>query len=178
MTTRIITIAAAAFMLAAGAQAGDGPDFTNWTTESLHEIFIPTAHITYAHGKIKTVTFPFRPKDEDGYPTKIYALDCFNLLFMFLFGPKEESNPHTHNLENGVIPGVISTKDPETGYLVIRDDKGMNYADPAWREKYADVTWQYHFTVTKDDAIILTAEMIPSEKIGPRFIVHLEPLQR
>ena len=25
-------------------------------------------------------------------------------------------------------------------------------------------TWQYHFTVTKDDAIILTAEMIPSEK--------------
>jgi hypothetical protein len=150
-------------------------DFNNWTTESLHEIFIPTAHIAYTHGKIKTVTFPFRPKDEDGYPTKIYAADCFNLIFMFLFGPQEESNPHAHNLEDGVVPGVISEKDPETGYLVIRDDKGMNYADPAWVKKYADVTWQYHFTVTKDDTTILIAEMIPSEKIGPRFIVHILP---
>ena len=70
-TVMKMMIAAAAFTLAAGAQAGEVPDFTNWTTESLHEIFIPTAHITYAHGKIKTVTFPFKPKDEDGYPTKI-----------------------------------------------------------------------------------------------------------
>ena len=98
--------------------ASSALDYNNWTTESLKQIFIPTAQIIRAHGKIKTVTFLFPP---DARGSAVNAYQCFNCIFMFLFGPKEESNPHIHTLEDGGIPGVISMKDPETGYLVKRD---------------------------------------------------------
>jgi hypothetical protein len=132
------------------ASVADAQDFNNWTTESLKLIFIPTAHITYAHGKIKTVTFPYRPKDAGGYPTEVHAMELFDLIFMFLFGPKEESAPHMHNLVDDDTPGVIAVKDPETGYVVTRD------YPPHGR-------WRYHFTATKNDTTMLTAELIPSE---------------
>jgi hypothetical protein len=80
---------------------------------------------------------------------------------MFLFGPKEESAPHMHNLEDGGTAGGLSMKDPETGYVVTRDYP-------------PDGRWRYHFTATKDDTTILTAELIPSEDIGPRFILHIK----
>jgi hypothetical protein len=48
-------------LLASVVMAGDAdiqpPDFNNWTTESLKQIFIPPTRITRVHGKIKTVTF-------------------------------------------------------------------------------------------------------------------------
>jgi hypothetical protein len=149
-------------IMVAMASLANAQEFNNWTTESLKLIFIPTAHITYDHGKIKTVVFPFGPKDAEGYPPEVHALELFHLLFMFLFGPKEESAPHTHNLADGGTPGVISMKDPETGYLITRDD----YVPPA--------KWRYHFTVAKDDTTILTAELIPSEDLGPRFILPIK----
>jgi hypothetical protein len=79
---------------------------------------------------------------------------------MFLFGPKEESAPHMHHLVFGDTPGVIAMKDPETGYIVTRD------YPPHGR-------YRYHFTVTKGDTVILRAELIPSEDLGPKLVLHI-----
>jgi hypothetical protein len=135
-------------------------DFNNWTTESLKLIFIPPTHITRIHGKIKTVTFLAPPGEEN---PRFHALELFHLIFMFLFGPKEESNPHMHNLEDGDTPGVIAMKDPETGYLVTRDDV-------ITEEKVYSDSALYHFTVSKDGATVLTAELV-----GPKeFVLYIK----
>ena len=148
-------------VIASVVMAGDGeiqpPDFNNWTTESLKQIFIPSTRITRVHGNIKTVTFLFPPEARG---SDINAYQCFNLLFLFLFGPNNFD--HKHDLEDAIIDGKITEKDRETGYLVTRD------RDP-------NAEWRYHFTVTKNDTTILTAELFESEAPGTRFIVHITP---
>jgi hypothetical protein len=157
-------------VLASVAMAGDPPDFNNWTTESLKQIFIPPTRITRVHDRIKTVTFPF-PAQTDGYPTRVYASECFDLLFLFLFGPNDD---HKHDLESATIAGKITEKDRETGYLVTRD-RDLN---PKRQYHFTpDAQWRYHFVITKNDTTILTAELIESERLGPQFILHIvEPL--
>ena len=148
-------------VIASVVMAGDGeiqpPAFNNWTTESLKQIFIPPTRITRVHGNIKTVTFLYPPEARG---SDINAYQCFNLLFAFLIGPNNLD--HDHYLEDATIDGKITSKDRETGYLVTRD------MDP-------NAEWRYHFTVTKNDTTILTAELFESESPGTKFIVHITP---
>jgi hypothetical protein len=141
--------------------AGDGdiqpPDFNNWTTESLKQIFIPPTRITRVHDNIKTVTFLFPPEARG---SDVNAYQCFNLLFLFLFGPNNINRDHT--LEDATNDKKqVTEKDRETGYLVTRDDREL----PG--------EWRYHFTVTQNDTTILTAELFESEDPGTRFILHI-----
>jgi hypothetical protein len=146
-------------VIASVVMAGDGdiqpPDFNNWTTESLKQIFIPPTRITRVHDNIKTVTFLYPPEARG---SDINAYQCVNLLFLFLFGPNNVNRQH--DLENGMIDGKITSKDRETGYLVTRDSN-------------PHAEWRYHFTVTKNGTTILTAELFESEGPGTRFIVHI-----
>jgi hypothetical protein len=143
-------------------------DYNNWTTESLKLIFIPPTRITRIHGKIKTVTFLYPP---DARGSAVNAYQCFHLLFMFLFGPKEESAPHMHNLVDAIISEHITVTDPETGYLVTRDRETSDKDTPHDHE----MGWRYHFTVTKNGITVLTAALIEfeSEKLGPQFVLHI-----
>jgi S1-C subfamily serine protease len=148
-------------------------DYNNWTTERLKLIFIPPTRITRVHGKIKTVTFLYPP---DARGSAVNAYQCFHLIFMFLFGPKEESNPHMHNLEDGPTPGGLSMKDPETGYVVTRDrDPHYDIRDMDPNDMGPNDGWRYYFTVTKNDTAILTAILVEPEQetLGPRFVLHI-----
>jgi hypothetical protein len=148
---------------AAAAQAGDAPDFNNWTTESLKVIFVRKIAITRVHGRIKTVTFSPGPMD-GGYPTEFHAYDGFYLLCEFLRGPHADFTSDYTMYSGRDNAGHIIQTDSETPYTVTRDD----YVPPA--------KWRYHFTVTKTgipDIPILTAEVIPSERLGPQIILHI-----
>jgi hypothetical protein len=123
-------------------------------------IFVRHITITRVHGRIKTVTFSPGPLD-GGYPTEFHAYDGFYLIGEFLRGPHPDFTSDYTMYSGRDNAGHIIQTDSETPYTVTRDD----YVPPA--------RWRYHFTVTKNGTTILTAEVTPSERLGPQLILHI-----
>ena len=142
------------------ASVANAQDFNNWTTESLKKIFLKPIHITRVHGTIKTVTFAHTPSIG---AWEFKAIDAFTLIGEFLRGPNADFTHDDYVLGKDNLDHIIAT-DSETGYTITRDHY-EDYTPPP--------RWQYHFTVTKNGTTILTAEVIPSERLGPQLILHI-----
>src|SRR5260221_10020699 len=154
---RILLILTTLMTLASVANA---QDFNNWTTESLKKIFLKPIHITRVHGTIKTVTFAHTPSIG---AWEFKAIDAFTLIGEFLRGPNADFTHDDYVLGKDNLDHIIAT-DSETGYTITRDHY-EDYTPPP--------RCHYHFTVTKNGTTILTAEVIPSERLGPQLILHI-----
>lgn len=141
------------------ATCANAQDINGWTTKNLKKLFGTPAIITYAHGKIKTVTFPAGPHGE------FHGPDCFEIILGFLRGPNADPT-HEDDVDVGKY-GEGPWVDPETGCTIT-----MDHSYDAIGTKLPPVSW--HFTATKNGATILTAEMIESWRLGPKLILHLK----
>jgi hypothetical protein len=135
--------ALATLLLAIGmATIANAQNIKSWTSQNLKAHF-GAASAQYDHGKIKTITFYAGPHGN------FHGPQCFELIVEVLRGPNGDDKNVDYG-ENGEGPWV----DYETGCIITMDN-----------ETRPGVAW--HFTVTKNGSIILTAEMIEWRSGGP-----------
>jgi hypothetical protein len=125
------------------ATIANAQNINSWTPQNLKAHF-GAATAQYVHGKIKTITFSAGPHGN------FHGPQCFRLILEVLRGPDATNYDNVDYGEGGEGPWV----DHETDCVITMDDT----TGPLQ-------TW--HFTVTKNGSVVLTAQMIEWRSGGP-----------